>query len=79
MGAAMISREHVSSLDARFFAANLPKVGLAPRFLCEPYDGGSSPLSYAEASWAPGSLAGEELMVVARLAGAAGATRDVST
>lgn len=79
MGAAMISGEHVSSLDARFFAANLPRVGLDPQFLCEPYDGGSSPLSYAEASRTPGALAGEELMVVARLASAAGATRDVPT
>jgi len=75
MGAAMISREHVSSLDARFFAANLPKMGLAPRFLCEPY-GDASPLSYDETTGTAGSLAGEELMVVARPVGVPGATRE---
>jgi SAM-dependent methyltransferase len=60
----MISERHCLALDATFFAHNLPKYELCPVFGSSPYRG---PLAaYESAQQAQRTLAGDELLVVAR-------------
>lgn len=66
MGAGMVSREHVASLTADFFARNLPAWGFQPRFMTEPYSG--EPQDYRQGD--DSTLVGKELVVVVRRAAA---------
>ena len=63
LGGAVISQEHVTSLDARFFATNLPQFGLMPQFCSEPYGGAC--IGYDSVEQAYAGLQGLELMAVA--------------